>query len=131
MICLNLRIFGLSRKFVTMNLFLKFEKCSHCTKPSHDFKISPQNNIRRNFWNFSDPIVEAMHSEFSGRNRSVDFISTSVNEGYYMKMFWNFPEPKFLHFFIISSLFPYFNLFVSIFIQSYVNIKLNVSSLYV
>jgi hypothetical protein len=29
MICLNLRIFGLSRKFVTMNLFLKFEKCSH------------------------------------------------------------------------------------------------------
>jgi hypothetical protein len=28
MICLNLRIFGLSRKFVTMNLFLKFEKCS-------------------------------------------------------------------------------------------------------
>ena len=38
-------------------------------------------------------IVEAMHSEFSGRNRSVDFISTSVNEGYYMKIFWNFPEP--------------------------------------
>jgi hypothetical protein len=33
-----------------------------------------------------------MHSEFSGRNWSVDFISTSVNEGYYMKMFWNFPE---------------------------------------
>ena len=31
---------------------------------------------------------------------------------------------KFLYFFIISSLFPYFNLFVSIFIQSYVNIKL-------
>jgi hypothetical protein len=47
---------------------------------------------RRNFWNFSDPIVEAMHSEFSGCNRSIDFISTSVNEGYYMKMFWNFPE---------------------------------------
>jgi hypothetical protein len=35
-----------------------------------------------------------------------------------------------LYFFIISSLFPYFNLFVSIFIQSYVNIKLHVSSLY-
>ena len=33
-----------------------------------------------------------MHLEFSGRYRSVDFISTSVNEGYYMKMFWNFPE---------------------------------------
>jgi len=28
-----------------------------------------------------------------------------------------------LHVFIISSLFPYFNLFVSIFIQSYVNIS--------
>ena len=37
---------------------------------------------------------------------------------------------KFLYFFIISSLFPYFNLFVSIFIQSYVNIKLHVSTLY-
>jgi hypothetical protein len=48
-------------------------------------KISPQNNIRRNIWNFSDPTVEAMHSEFSGRNRSVDFISTPVNEGYYAK----------------------------------------------
>jgi hypothetical protein len=36
---------------------------------------------------------------------------------------------KFLYFFIISSLFPYFNLFVSIFIQSYVNIKLLVSTL--
>ena len=34
-----------------------------------------------------------MHSEFSGRNRSVDFISPSVNEGYYMKFFLNFPEP--------------------------------------
>ena len=37
---------------------------------------------------------------------------------------------KFLYFFIISSLFPYFNLFVSIFIQYYVNIKLHVSTLY-
>jgi hypothetical protein len=37
---------------------------------------------------------------------------------------------KFLYFFIISSLFPYFNLFVSIFIQFYVNIKLHVSTLY-
>jgi hypothetical protein len=57
------------------------------------FKLGhAQNNIRRNFWNVSDPIVEAMHSEFSGRNRSVDFISTSVNEGYYIIFFWNFPE---------------------------------------
>jgi len=38
------------------------------------------------------------------------------------------PNIKFLYFFIISSLFPYLNLFVSIFIQSYVNIKLHVST---
>jgi hypothetical protein len=36
-----------------------------------------------------------------------------------------------IFFFIISSLFPYFNLFVSTFIQSYVNIKLHVSTLLV
>jgi hypothetical protein len=36
---------------------------------------------------------------------------------------------KFLYFFIISSLFPYFNLFVSIFIQSHVNNNLYVSIL--
>jgi hypothetical protein len=36
---------------------------------------------------------------------------------------------KFLYFFIISSLLPYFNLLVSIFIQSYANIKLHVSNL--
>jgi len=36
---------------------------------------------------------------------------------------------KFLYFFIISSLFPYFNTFVSIFIQSYVNNNLHVSTL--
>jgi hypothetical protein len=44
-------------------------------------------------------------------------------------LFTNLFSIKFLHFFIISSLFPYFNLFVSIFIQSYVNIKLHVSTL--
>jgi hypothetical protein len=44
-------------------------------------------------------------------------------------LFTNLFSIKFLYFFIISSLFPYFNLFVSIFIQSYVNIKLNVLSL--
>ena len=38
---------------------------------------------------------------------------------------------KFLYFFIISSLFPYFNLFVSIFIQSYVNRNLHVSTQYI
>ena len=38
---------------------------------------------------------------------------------------------KCLYFFIISSLFPYFNLFVSIFIQSYVNSNLHVSTLYI
>ena len=45
-------------------------------------------------------------------------------------LFANLFSITFLYFFIISSLFPYFNLFVSIFIQSYVNIKLHVSTLY-
>ena len=45
-------------------------------------------------------------------------------------LFTNLFSIKLLYFFIISSLFPYFNLFVSIFIQSYVNIKLHVSTLY-
>jgi len=45
-------------------------------------------------------------------------------------IFTNLFSIKFLYFFIISSLFPYFNLFVSIFIQYYVNIKLHVSTLY-
>jgi hypothetical protein len=38
-------------------------------------------------------------------------------------LFTNLFSIKFRYFFIISSLFPYFNLFVSIFIQSYANIK--------
>jgi hypothetical protein len=45
-------------------------------------------------------------------------------------LFTNLFSIKFLYFFIISSLFPYFNLFVSIFIQSYINIKLHVSTLF-
>jgi hypothetical protein len=44
-------------------------------------------------------------------------------------LFTNLFSIEFLYFFIISSLFPYFNLFVSIFIQSYANIKLHVSTL--
>ena len=44
-------------------------------------------------------------------------------------LFANLFSIKFLYFFIISSLFSYFNLFVSIFIQSYVN-NLHVSTLY-
>ena len=43
-------------------------------------------------------------------------------------LFTNLFSIKCLYFFIISSLFRYFNL--SIFIQSYVNIKLHVSTLY-
>jgi hypothetical protein len=39
-------------------------------------------------------------------------------------LFTNLFSIKFLYFFIISSFFPYFNLFVSIFIQSYVYIKI-------
>jgi len=38
---------------------------------------------------------------------------------------------KFLYFFNISSRFPYLNLVVSIFIQSYVNSNLHVSTLYI
>ena len=45
-------------------------------------------------------------------------------------LFTNLFSIKFLYFFIISSFFPYFNLFVSIFMRSYVNIKLHVSTLY-
>jgi hypothetical protein len=45
-------------------------------------------------------------------------------------LFTNLFSIQFLYFFITSSLFTYFNLFVSIFIQSYVNIKLHVSTLY-
>ena len=44
-------------------------------------------------------------------------------------LFTNLFSIKFLYFFIISSLFPYINLFVSIFRQSYVNINLHVSTL--
>jgi hypothetical protein len=44
------------------------------------------------------------------------------------KTYLNFEFDLFLYFFIFSSLFPYFNLFVSIFIQSYANIKLHVST---
>ena len=46
-------------------------------------------------------------------------------------LFTNLFSIKCVYFFIISSLFPYFNLFVSIFIQSHVNIKLHVSTLYI
>jgi len=45
-------------------------------------------------------------------------------------LFTNLFAIKFLYFFIISSLFPYFNMFVSIFIQSHVNNNLHVSALY-
>jgi hypothetical protein len=48
---------------------------------------------------------------------------------FFLTLSTNLFSIKFLYFFIISSLFPYFNLFVSIFIQSYVNIKLHVSTL--
>ena len=41
-------------------------------------------------------------------------------------LFTNLFSIKFLYFFIISSLFPYFNLFVSIFIQSHFNNKFHV-----
>ena len=43
-------------------------------------------------------------------------------------LFTNLFSITFVNFFIISSLFPYFNLFVSIFIQSYVNNNLHGST---
>jgi hypothetical protein len=43
-------------------------------------------------------------------------------------LFTNLFSIQFLYFFIISSLIPYFNLFVSIFIQSYVNSNFRVST---
>jgi hypothetical protein len=45
-------------------------------------------------------------------------------------LFTNIFSIKFLYFFIISSLFPDFNLFVSIFIQSYGNNNLHILTLY-
>ena len=55
---------------------------------------------------------------------------TDLPPTFFNFLFTNLFSIKFIYLFIISSLFPYFNLFVSIFIQSYVNIKLNVSTLY-
>ena len=46
-------------------------------------------------------------------------------------LFYIFIFNKILYFFFISCCFPYFNLFVSIFIQSYVNTNLHVSTLYI
>jgi hypothetical protein len=46
-------------------------------------------------------------------------------------LFTNLFSIKFIYFFIISSLFPYFNLFVSILIQSYISSNLHVSILYI
>jgi hypothetical protein len=55
---------------------------------------------------------------------------------FYIIFFYNFLftylfSIKFLYFFIILSLFPYLNFFVSIFIQSYANINLDMSTLYI
>jgi hypothetical protein len=47
-----------------------------------------------------------------------------------LPLFTNLFSITFLYFFIISSLFHYLNLFVSIFMQSYVNNNLHVSTLY-
>jgi hypothetical protein len=34
----------------------------------HNFKILRQNKFRRSDWNFSDPMVDVIHLELSGRN---------------------------------------------------------------
>ena len=78
---------------------------------------------------------------FSNKNRPPAKMTVSNNcfGGSQALVAWNYPPPPFLtfcfhiyfqyNFFIISSLFPRFNLFVSIFKQSYVNSNLNVSTL--
>jgi hypothetical protein len=100
----------------------------------------------------TDPIVEVMHSEFSGpslpsiqrrvlceqfgtkRVKILKFWRTELLyapnkiRGEKMRLLRMDTCPSLND--IISSLFPYFNLFVSIFIQSYVDIKLHVSTLY-
>ena len=72
---------------------------------------------------------------------NISYIQQTIGYCVFHRRSWHGPPPfsnflftnlfsiKFLYFFIISSLFPYFNLFVSIFIQSYVTIKLYVSTL--
>jgi hypothetical protein len=60
---------------------------------------------------------------------SQPFVARTYHPPFSNFLFTNLFSIKFLYFFIISSLFPYFNLFVSIFIQSYANIKLHVSTL--
>ena len=42
MISLNLRISGRSRKFVTMNLYQKFEKCSHSIMQWYSIHANPR-----------------------------------------------------------------------------------------
>ena len=64
---------------------------------------------------------------FSSQSQSL--VARTYHPPFSNFLFTNLFSIKFLYFFIISSLFPYFNLFVSIFIQSYVNIKLHVSTL--
>jgi hypothetical protein len=72
---------------------------------------------RKTIWPFSQ----------SEHRRSWHGLTTPLFSNF---LFANLFSIKFLYFFIISSLFPYFNLFVSIFIHSIVNIKLHVSTIY-
>jgi hypothetical protein len=58
------------------------------------------------------------------------FVARTYHTPFSNFLFTNLFSIKFLYFFIISSLFPYFTLFVSIFIQSYANNNLHVLTLY-
>ena len=54
------------------------------------------------------------------KNRAQALVARTYHHPFFSNfLFTNLFSIKFLYFFIISSLFPYFNLFVSIFIQSY------------
>jgi hypothetical protein len=101
-------------------------------KKYHTVETTPKSN-RNFFWPSGSVIwkeiirgkIDTSNTQIHHR-RSWHGLTTHLFSNF---LFTNLFSIKFLYFFIISALFPYFNLFVSIFIQSYANIKLHVSSL--
>jgi hypothetical protein len=98
---------------------------------NHDF--TPIFFIFSNFRGGAPPWIRPWILEDSGKywlyhRRSWHGLTTPL---FFNFLFTNLFSIKFLYFFIISSLFPYFNLFVSIFIQSYANNNLHVLTLYI
>jgi hypothetical protein len=94
---------------------------SYCT-----FKISwciPKRNVHRKLYRC---YVSRLKKAFDMINPQALVVRTTPLFSNFL--FTNLFSLKFLYFFIISSLFSYFNLFVSIFIQSYVNIKWHIDT---